>query len=131
MTAQRLAICNWLYESESHPTANDVYDALREQFPTMSRATVYNTLSKLEALDLIHEVARGEDGSVRYDANTANHVNLLCRRCQRIFDIAEVDLEGIHRLAAAQGFQLDDINLVVHGLCADCQAELANAIKET
>jgi Fur family peroxide stress response transcriptional regulator len=121
ITAQRLAICEWLYESDLHPTAHDVHDALHEAFPTMSLATVYNTLSLLERLDLIHEVGRAEDGSVRYDPDTRQHINLVCRRCGRIIDLPLVDLAEIEHLTQAHGFQMDDISLVVHGTCAECQ----------
>ena len=79
LTAQRLAVCDWLYGNESHPTAADVYQALSEQFPTMSLATVYNTLSLLAELDLIHEVGSADDGSTRYDPKTAPHAHNLGR----------------------------------------------------
>jgi Fur family peroxide stress response transcriptional regulator len=121
ITAQRLAICEWLYESDRHPTAHDVHEALHEAFPTMSLATVYNTLSLLERLDLIHEVGRAEDGSVRYDPDTRQHINLVCRRCGRIVDLPLVDLAEIEYLTQAHGFQMNDISLVVHGTCAECQ----------
>ncbi|MCX7966203.1 MAG: transcriptional repressor, partial [Syntrophorhabdaceae bacterium] len=42
-TPQRLAIIEYLNENRTHPTANDVYKAVSEKFPTMSFATVYNT----------------------------------------------------------------------------------------
>ena len=125
MTPQRLAICTWLYGNTSHPTAADVYAALQGVFPTMSLATVYNTLSLLADLDLIHEVGTAPDGSTRYDPNTAPHLNLICNRCQRIIDVEDVDLSKLGSIASAYGFEVADVNVSLHGLCAECQRELA------
>jgi Fur family transcriptional regulator, peroxide stress response regulator len=124
MTAQRLAICRWLHGNDSHPTAADVYQALRGDFPTMSLATVYNTLSLLAELDLIHEVAKAEDGSSRFDPNTAPHLNLICTHCQQIIDVEDVDLSHVEQLPPLYGFAVADINVLVHGLCANCQQQL-------
>ncbi len=127
LTAQRLAICSWLYGNDSHPTAADVYEALQPAFPTMSLATVYNTLSLLAGLDLIHEVGTTSDGSTRYDTNTQPHLNLVCIRCQQIIDVDGVDLSAFARLGPQYGFEVADVNVTVHGLCAACRAELEQA----
>lgn len=127
LTAQRLAICNWLYGNTSHPTAADVYEALRHDFPTMSLATVYNTISLLTDLDLIHEVGTTEDGSMRYDPNIAPHVNLICRRCNTIIDVMDVDLSPLETLGPSYGFEVADVNVVLHGLCAACRAAVQQA----
>jgi Fur family peroxide stress response transcriptional regulator len=120
LTAQRLAICNWLRGNDSHPTVADVYQALCDDFPTMSLATVYNTLSLLTELDLIHEVGTADDGSMRYDPKTAPHINLACRRCGRIIDVDGVDLSHFEQLAPEYGFKVADVNIVLHGVCAEC-----------
>ena len=72
ITAQRIAICNWLLNTNTHPTANAVYEAIRDDFPTMSLATVYNTLSLLEGLGLLHQVARaGACATIRRPLRTS------------------------------------------------------------
>lgn len=126
MTAQRLAICEHLADSDDHPTAADIYEALQPEFPTMSLATVYNTLSLLADLDLIHEVATAPDGSTRYDPHTAPHLNLICTNCHRIVDVDDVDLSQLRQLSSAHGFAVADVNVAVHGLCAACQQLLAD-----
>ncbi len=131
ITAQRIAICNWLYGNHSHPTAAAVYEALRDDFPTMSLATVYNTLSLLEKLDLIHEIGRASDGSARYDADTEPHLNLVCTVCERVIDIPDVvDSSELERAAAEHGFQIHDASFVAHGICADCQRDAESHQKE-
>lgn len=124
MTAQRLAICEYLAGNEQHPTAADVHRALRTAYPTMSLATVYNTLSLLAELDLIHEIASPSDGSTRYDPQVAPHLNLICTNCNRIIDVNDVDLSQIETLSARYGFQIADVNVALHGLCAECRTKL-------
>ena len=121
LTPQRLAICDWLSGSEDHPTAQYVYDALRETVPTLSLATVYNTITLLEDLELIHPIATGEDGSVRYEPSSEPHVNLVCRRCNRIVDMKDVPLDSVENAVKSHGFASNDIHVVVHGLCAECR----------
>ena len=121
ITTQRIAICRWLGNNESHPTASDVYTALNGQFPAMSLATVYNTLSMLVDLNLLHEVGPAADGSMRYDPNVQPHFNLVCIRCGRIVDAEEPIPGTIGKLAARYGFALDDHSIALHGICPDCQ----------
>lgn len=123
ITPQRLAICEWLSESTEHPSAQFIYEALRERVPTLSLATVYNTLTLLEELDLIHPIAKGEDGSVRYEPLHERHVNLVCRRCNRIVDMRDVSLDAVEQAAQAHGFSGTDLQVVVHGLCDRCQEQ--------
>ena len=127
LTAQRLAICDWLHNNADHPTAADTYDALSVQFPTMSLATVYNTLSLLVDLDLIHEAGTAGDGSTRYDPKTAPHLNLVCTHCHEIIDVDEVDLSAFKELARQNGFNVTGIKVMIHGLCGDCQQEASEA----
>jgi Fur family transcriptional regulator, peroxide stress response regulator len=129
ITAQRIAICNWLLNTNTHPTATAVYEAIRDDFPTMSLATVYNTLSLLEGLGLLHQVARADDGSVRYDQATTPHINLVCTRCGQITDLHHLDLSPLARSSATLGFHIQNLNLTAYGLCADCLAELESGEK--
>jgi len=121
ITAQRVAICEWLENNDSHPTAADVYAALQSSFPTMSLATVYNTLSLLATQDLIHEIGTAEDGSTRYDAQTDAHINLMCIRCHKVVDVEQPNLTFFKQIGPEHGFDLTDISIVVHGICADCK----------
>lgn len=125
LTQQRRAICEWLAENDTHPSASAVYDALHERFPGLSLATVYNTLTLLTERDLIHEVTRAADGSARYDPNTHPHLNLICTRCGRILDqpVPTAHLETLSQLAANSGFHILDANIAVHGVCQQCQSQ--------
>jgi Fur family peroxide stress response transcriptional regulator len=84
-TTQRLAIYNYLSSRDDHPTTEQVYDALRKDHPTISRATIYNTLHLLKQLGLIQELGFNE-GSIRYDPNMELHINMICTNCGHIED---------------------------------------------
>lgn len=129
ITPQRLAICRALVQSEEHPTAQAVYAKLRREFPSLSRATVYNTLRALVEAGLVQELGPAGDGAVHYDADLSPHINLICTRCHRIEDLGDVSLAEIaQRVMETSGYQLRGARVAYYGLCPRCQngAERAN-----
>src|SRR3954469_19797318 len=95
ITDQRRVICDYLAETASHPTPYQVFEDLSQQYPDMSRATVYNTLNVLKELGAIVEIGFGADHT-HYDTDTAPHINLICLRCHEISDLKEpLPLAGV------------------------------------
>jgi Fur family peroxide stress response transcriptional regulator len=122
MTPQRVALLRLLACSEGHPSAAQLYDQLRAQFPTTSLATVYKTLSLLDEMGEVLELGFGDDGS-RYDGNKPYpHPHLICIRCRRIVD-AEAGLAHslAQEVAQGSGFRVISHRLDFYGLCPDCQ----------
>lgn len=129
-TPQRLGIYGALVNTQQHPTAQMLFAHLRPQFPTLSLATVYNTLETLVAAGLVNALGSAGDEAVHYDADTAPHVNLACLSCHQVFDLvservgAQVDaLE--QEVAASSGYRLLGARVLYYGLCPRCQAERA------
>jgi len=125
-TPQRLAILKALVTTREHPTAERIFHALRQDFPTLSLATVYKTLEMLKTAGLVSQLdAHG--GGKRYDANTEPHCHLVCSRCGRMDDLADpvIDSEWLPRLAKhARGvtrFAVDRPELYLFGTCPSCQ----------
>lgn len=126
LTPQRVAIYRALVGTDSHPTARQLYDQLRPELPSLSQATVYNTLQALVEEGLVHEIGDAGDGAVHYDADLAPHVNLICTRCHRIDDFhADLLAQADDLVAAESGYQLQGARLVYYGLCPACQADVA------
>jgi len=126
LTAQRRAICHYLAATGSHPTARQIYDALKPGFPSLSLATVYNTLEALVKLGAIHALGDAGDNAVHYDADATPHINLACVRCHRIIDLPSVQLAALEEEARRlSGYRLLGARIVYYGLCPDCQRELA------
>lgn len=120
MTPQRHAILSYLLDSTSHPTADDIYKALEDRFPSMSVATVYNNLKVFIEAGLVIELSYGDDSS-RFDANTDLHYHAQCDNCGKMVDFMYPPLTAVEEVAATEtGFLIRGHRLEVHGLCADC-----------
>src|SRR5882762_1805413 len=81
VTPQRLAVAREVMNRQ-HPTAAEVFEAVRGQFPTMGLATVYATLNTMSRCGLVKPLPFAD--AVRFDANVEPHANLICTRCGRI-----------------------------------------------
>jgi len=121
VTPQRLAIARALRELDGHVTAETVFGHVSAQMPGVSLPTVYAALELLQQLGVIRRVAT-EGGTVVWDARVADHHHAVCRSCGKIVDVdAALDRAKVVAAAQAAGFAVDDAQLVVRGLCADCR----------
>jgi len=121
LTPQRLAICRALANHPSHPTAAELFEQLRADFPTLSLATVYTTLSTLLALGLIHDLGSAGDGTLHYDPDTEPHVNLICTRCHQISDLGDETLAAVsQRVARRSGYEILGARIAYYGICPTC-----------
>jgi len=128
LTPQRRAICRYLASTKEHPTAQQIFAAVKPNFPSLSLATVYNTLDALVRLGAVHALGGAGDGAIHYDADTEPHVNLACLQCHRVVDLpCEAVAELDRRVATESGYHILGARLVYYGLCPDCQAAQQNA----
>src|SRR3954470_23638973 len=87
LTPQRMAIVKELASDESHPTAQEIFERLRPGLPTMSFATVYNTLGALSSAGLCAAMSLSP-GSGRFDPNMAPHHHVVCDVCGAVRDVS-------------------------------------------
>jgi Fur family peroxide stress response transcriptional regulator len=127
LTPQRIAIVRLFAGDASHPTAQDLYERLRPSFPSMSFATVYNTLDTLARTGLAGTVRlpgkRGD--AARFDPNTAPHHHAVCDSCGEVLDIPAGTLApapgAVKKLrGAAPGFSVRAVERIYRGNCATC-----------
>lgn len=124
LTPQRIAICELLANSKEHPSARQIYELLKPRFPSLSLATVYNTLEVLTSLGVVHALGPAGDGQIHYDADTSPHVNLACTRCHQIVDLESQHVQALEaEVSAHSGFKLIGANVMYYGLCPQCQQE--------
>lgn len=122
MTPQRMAICEFLTETNSHPTAAMIYETIRAKYPFLSLATVYNTLEALAELGAINVLGHAGDKSVHYDADTSPHINLACISCHKIIDIPSSQVAYLNgEISAVSGYKLLGARVMYYGLCPACQ----------
>ena len=120
LTPQRSAILEYFEGNTSHPSAEDIYKAVKERYPMVSFATVYNTLSRLKELGEVWELTI-DDERKRYDPNTATHHHLLCLKCRKIVDIHH-DFDLSFPDEQTQGFKVTGCHVEFYGLCQECVA---------
>lgn len=122
LTPQRVALLRLLAASETHPSAAQLYDQLKDQFPTTSPGTVYKTLSLLKEMGEVLELGFSNDDN-RYDGNKPYpHPHLICIRCRKIID-PDVNLARtlVEEVAQQSGYRIVSHRLDFYGLCPDCQ----------
>lgn len=122
MTPQRIALIRLIASSKDHPNATQLYERVKDQFPTMSQATVYKTLDLLKELNEVLEIDL--HGDSHYDGNLPNpHPHLICTRCGKIMD-GELDSPVqnlVREIEISHGFQVKRHQLNFYGLCPECQ----------
>lgn len=117
---QREAILRVLSGTHSHPTAEWVYEQVKEELPCIGLATVYRNLRRLTQEGEISEMNRSNDAA-RFDGNTATHYHFRCERCGRILDLDEpVDATIETRVARRTGLRVTGHHLELRGLCFEC-----------
>ena len=121
LTPQRQAVLRVVSESEEHLTANEIFEAARKSLPSISFATVYNSLKYLKESGLIREIHFGKASS-RYDGETSRHDHAVCSSCGRLTDFDLAETSRLMRAAARRSrFKPESIHLTLVGLCPDCQ----------
>lgn len=122
LTVQRRLIYEAVQNHPDHPTADDVYCAVRDRLPGVSRATVYRTLESFVRLGLLGKSAH-HGSARRYDKNTTRHHHLMCVCCERTVDLDQPSLDRL-RLPDVRrtGFQILDYSVHFTGVCSACRA---------
>lgn len=121
ITPQRQGILEFLIQHHTHPTVDEIYQALAPRFTSMSVATVYNNLRLFTEMGFVKEMKYGDDAS-RFDFETKPHYHAICRNCGQIADFYYPSLEDVETAAAQlTGYRIDEHRLEVYGLCPDCQ----------
>lgn len=122
VTAQRLAVAQVLTESDDHPTAQQVYERVRDHFPHITMGTIYNTMTVLAEKGFVQPLIFS--AGTRYDSNLEPHANLVCVRCGSITDSDDED-GAVKRLRskaiASTGFKIMGQRVDFYGLCSNCE----------
>jgi Fur family transcriptional regulator, peroxide stress response regulator len=120
LTPQRDAVLQVILEREDHPTANEIFEAARKRLPTISHATVYNSLRYLRDAGLVHEMKFGDSAS-RYDRETGRHDHAICTGCGSLVDFDLPEAAKLIQAAARKSrFKPESVHLTLRGICPDC-----------
>ncbi len=116
-TMQRIKIYEYLYGNKSHPTVDTVFVNVHKEFPTLSKATVYNTLNLFVEKNLIQEISI-EGNESRYDYNLTNHGHFKCKTCGSITDFKIT--KNVLNDTNIKGFRAEEQHIYIKGVCKDC-----------
>ena len=124
LTPQRMAVVKTLIGNREHPSAEQIHERVRADFPMTSLATVYKTVALLRGMGVIQELCF-KDTSSRYDGGSPDpHPHLVCTRCKGIMDI---DIAGLRELCqdVAQRFdyRIESYRFDLFGICPRCQQD--------
>ncbi len=126
LTPQRLAICELLANNRNHPTATQIYGQLKEKYPSLSQATVYNTLDLLVKIGCINALGNAWDDNLHYDGNLEPHINLMCTSCHNIEDLPSSHVNHlVKEIVQSTGFKILGARIAYYGLCTACQEKQA------
>lgn len=124
MTRQRKTILETLKQFQSHPSADEVYQRVRNKLPKISLGTVYRNLEVLSDRGFIKKLETG-GAQRRYDANCSDHYHIRCVSCGRVDDImmAERSLGFDTELNASTDYEILEYRIEFVGICPDCRGK--------
>jgi len=113
----RIKILEYLFMNKTHPTVDDIYKDLINEIPTLSRTTIYNTLSLFVEKGIVSQLIIDE-GEARYDLREKPHAHFRCIKCGRIFDI-DFDC-ALFKEKFIDGNKIIETQVNIIGICKDC-----------
>ncbi len=116
---QRDALIEILQSTDTHPTAEWVYEKMREKFPNVSLATVYRNLKHMIEMGIARELYT--DNSSRFDANMTDHYHFMCKKCGQLFDIFPNGENAELKKLIDCGYSVERYDLSIYGICSGCK----------
>ena len=108
-------------EQLNHPTAEEVYNAVAEKYPSISKATVYRNLNQMAENGKLLKV-RMMDGADCFDTRVVKHYHIRCKECGKVYDVDMPYLENLEKnVPDKHGFDFQGHEIVFIGVCPDCQ----------
>jgi Fe2+ or Zn2+ uptake regulation protein len=123
VTPQRQAIFRLLAGNDRHPTVESLYASVRDDMPTISLKTVYQTVNDLAAMGEVELLDLGT-GSSRVDPNVEQpHQHLICTRCGRVRDVLLSERPPVVPPRFRDRFTVESVEVNFRGVCDDCRTE--------
>ena len=118
---KRTAILSFLRQTKDHPSAEMVFNHLKQEIPDLSLGTVYRNLSMFKAQGEIISLGT-VNGVERFDGNIEPHVHFICNGCDGVTDLPQIQVpEALNQqVIKATGGTVDMCNLTFTGYCSQC-----------
>ena len=118
---QRIAILEYLRTHFTHPTVDEIYEALSPSMPTLSKTTIYNTLRSFSQSGLALSL-RLDEKTVHYDGDTAPHAHFICKDCGKIIDVTITNTDMLH-IPTLCGADVQAVEISYYGQCNTCKKQ--------
>ena len=118
---QRIAIMEYLRTHFTHPTVDEIYEALSPSMPTLSKTTIYNTLRSFSQSGLALSL-RLDEKTVHYDGDTAPHAHFICKDCGKIIDVTITNTDMLH-IPTLCGADVQAVEISYYGQCNTCKKQ--------
>ena len=125
MTRQRKTILDVLRQTDTHPTADEIYDRVKKHLPRISLGTVYRNLEVLSELGEI-QILELSGSLKRFDWDPHKHYHIRCVRCDRVENAPLAPMNRLeNKLYRSTVFEIIGHNLEFIGLCPECTEKTA------
>ena len=121
-SVQRLAIMDYLLTHRTHPSIEEIYLALCDDIPTLSKTTVYNTL-KLFVEHGAAQMLTIDEHNVCFDGDLSLHAHFLCKSCNKIFDLPAPKEDELITKIQNEGVQVEATHYYYRGICPSCKEQ--------
>jgi len=115
-TLQRVHVLKVIMDYKNHMSADEIFRLLQNKLPTISRATIYNTLNLLSKRGVLLEIVTPE--SVRYDYVEKPHHHFYCERCKKVYDLHD-ELPSLN-IKEIEGHKVKKVEYYIVGICKNC-----------
>ena len=123
---QREKILDTLTYNAVHPTAETLLEILNRENPNIGITTLYRNLNQLAEAGMIKKID-GLESSAHFDHNTHEHYHFICNVCKKVFDVpSDVAPDLVKNTRVATGFDIENHDIVFHGICSDCKKRKEN-----
>ncbi len=125
-SSKRNAIYNAICSTDSHPSAQLIYETLKHDIPDLSLGTVYRNIALFKNEGKISVICN-VNGEERIDGNTQSHPHFVCNCCNRVFDAGTLNSHSDFTSELSQkGFTVQSSYLICYGICPECSKKDIN-----
>ena len=122
-TIQRSLTLKAVRTLKCHATAEDVYETVAKEYPSIGKGTIYRSLNQLAEDGEIRKM-NIPGGADRFDHCCSNHYHARCLKCGRVFDVGMDYIPDLYKkITDAHGFEIEGYDLMFKGICPDCKAK--------
>lgn len=124
-TVQRQIVLRVVQAMHDHPTAEEIYEVVAGEHPSISKATVYRNLNQLAAQGMIQRVPIPNSAD-RFDFRQDQHYHIRCVGCNAVCDVKMEYLSDlVDRIEDASGMEVERYDILFEGVCADCKMKFS------